>query len=73
MLVNIATGSRKILLTPIGANDGGGILGKSKDCLQLSFHHALLLGLHVVAHGICLRLYIILLTIAEAVNNKVCL
>ena len=73
MLVDITTGSCQILLTPIGAKDGGGILGKSKDCLQLSFHHALLLGLHVVANCICLRLHIILLAIAETVYNKISL
>ena len=73
VLVNVAARSSEILLTPIGTKDGGRILGKTKDCLQLSFHHALFLRLHVVANLIGLRLHVVLLTITETINDKVSL
>ena len=39
----------------------------------MSFHHALFLRLYVITDGISLGLHIILLSIAETIDGKVCL
>ena len=73
MLVDVARGRRQIVLAPVGTYDGGTALQQTKHGLQVTLHGTLLLGLHVVADGIVLGLYGILLAIAEPVHGEVSL
>ena len=71
VLVDVARGGRQIVFAPVGTDDGRTALQQTEHGLQVSLHRALLLGLHVVARGIVLGVYGILLAIAEAVDGEV--
>ena len=71
VLVDIARRGREEILPPVGTEDGCGMGREAEDGLEFTLHQALFLRLHIVADGIGLRLDIVLLAVAEAVDSEV--
>ena len=70
LTADVARRGVQAVAAPVGADDGGRGLRQSEYGLELSLHRALLLRLHVVAYGVGLRLYVVLLAVAEAVDGE---
>ena len=71
IFVYISRGRCKILLAPVGSEDGCRMLRKTENRFHVAFHHTLFLRLHIVTNSIGIRLHIVLLAIAEPVDRKI--
>ena len=71
IFVYISRCSCKILLAPVGSEDGCRMLRKTENRFHVAFHHTLFLRLHIVTNSIGIRLHIVLLAIAEPVDRKI--